>query len=328
MSQIVQQFDPSQGTKEFTAPNGAANGALVFWNESNISVELTFSDSTNMYLPAWYHRKKCGATGSVNVALAVNTMLNQANPPMSAIVVEAYASGESTPNDGPLVRQTNGNVQATVTQTNLVNSTGLPPATIVVFAVPSGDNNANGAVNLNNIGQFTLGDSLYNGSLLCIGTDTSEASLTHNALTLFGLSNNNVQIMTSVVSINGGTSGTATLYQDFQGAVKRVLIVLSNFRTGAANQTIALPTPFISNAKIDAGGIGTSAQTGGMQLLNGGVAQNIDVVTALAALGGTRTSQTTIYQYSFGYTTHPFDTIQFPLGSTVAYTGTILIEGN
>lgn len=170
MSNVVKQFDPSQGGTQFTAPNSAVNGALVFWNESNISLDLEFADGSDMYLPAWYHRKKCGATGSVNIVWSVNTQLASPQPPMSAVVVEAYASGEHAPNDGPLVRQANvGNVLNTVggSGTSIQNDNNLA-GTSIVEATVAGDGAS--AVTLTNDAQMNLGSALHPGGLQMTGS--------------------------------------------------------------------------------------------------------------------------------------------------------------
>src|ERR1700738_1905950 len=49
----------------------------------------------------------------------------------------------------------------------------------------------------------------------------------------------------SPTTLNGSTSGTAKLYQVFQGAFKVCLVRASNFRNGGGSaQTIVLPTAF------------------------------------------------------------------------------------
>lgn len=139
MSTIVAQFDPTTSTStQFAAPNSSANGALVFFNESQQSIILSFSDGSNMYLPAWYHRHKCGSFGSVNVSWVIHATLNSGSPPLSVVIVEAYAQGEHFPADGPLVRQANGDTTSTVTGSTLVN-TGNPPGTQNIIQIAASD---------------------------------------------------------------------------------------------------------------------------------------------------------------------------------------------
>jgi hypothetical protein len=139
MGSIVAEFDPTASTAaQFSAPQSAANGALVFFNESQNSLTLTFADKSTMYLPAWYHRHKCGSTGSVNISWVIHTTLNSGSPPMSMMIVEAFSQGEHFPADGPLVRQTNGSTNSTVTGTTLVNS-GNPPGTADIIKITPSD---------------------------------------------------------------------------------------------------------------------------------------------------------------------------------------------
>lgn len=128
--------------------------------------------------------------------------------------------------------------------------------------------------------------------------------------------------------ITGGTSGTADIYQWGIGTVKRVLIILNNFRTGVSAQSKALSTPFTALAQIRTGGIGNSANVGGVQLLASGTPQNIFTATALNINGNTAASTPVFYSYALGECFTPFDTIQFPGGSTAAHTASIIIEGS
>jgi hypothetical protein len=165
MSSIVTSFNPTTDTStSFTAPNAAGNGALVFFNESNISLDLTFADGTSMYLPAWYHRHKCGATGSVNIQWDIHQILNQNNPPISEVVVEAFDAGETFPADGPLVRATNvGNTTPLSSSTTAIANTGNPPGQAIITAQPSdaasatwsADNSGNLVIKGDNAGTLT-----------------------------------------------------------------------------------------------------------------------------------------------------------------------------
>lgn len=435
MSQIVKQFDPSTaGTTEFAAPNSAANGALVFWNESNISVNLTFANGSIIYLPAWYHRHVCGATGDVNIQWATNTQLSSALPPMSAIIVESYAAGEKFPLDGPLVRQTNGD--ASVSNATSVTNTGFGINTQFLFAEVSGD--TSGSFIATNDGTLQLGNTSENGQLTIKGRDlqsvlinndfinvndnlgNTRAFLGINGLSIesaagpilatlggagklslnnaagstilsldfngikgsgkgtlhFGqvaasdtldtdgsgnpyfksastgtgsvnfqpnLTGTNILTVTNTklsilngaaidfetagLVLNGGTSGTATLIQDCIGLIKRVLIILNNFRTAGAAQSIALPAAFTAEALVRTGLIGTSATNAGVGFLAGVSNVQVAITTTLAAAGATTTSQNFIYAGSYGEVLGAFDTIQFQSGGTAAHTGLIIIEG-
>lgn len=172
MSSVVTVFDPATNPSEqFIAPNGAANGALVFFNESNNSLILTFADGSTMYLPAWYHRHKCGASGSVQVQWAIHVTLSSAAPPISQIIVESFAQGEAFPADGPLMRQANvGNQLPLSSSTQAVINDGNPINTTVVEATVAGD--AGSAVKLTNDAILVLGNATHAGSLTTVGPAT------------------------------------------------------------------------------------------------------------------------------------------------------------
>lgn len=178
MSDIVTTFDPStMDSTSFAAPQSSANGALVFWNESNNSLELTFGDGATMYLPAWYHRHKCGATGNVNVTWGIHATLSSASPPVSEVLVEAYDAGEKFPADGPLVRQTNiGNdVNTNVTSTNGIDNEGNPVGTSIIKSIVSGD--ASTAISWTNDAILINGDAAHPGTVsLDNGTITTDGS--------------------------------------------------------------------------------------------------------------------------------------------------------
>lgn len=136
MADIVTAFNPaSTDLTKVSVPQSARTGGIVIWNESNISLNLTFQDGTTMYLPGWYHRHKCGYAGDITWAL--RTTLNSPNPPTSEVIVEMYTSGEHFPSDGPIVRQTNGSAAAQVTSTNQIVNTGNPPLTNIITAQPN-----------------------------------------------------------------------------------------------------------------------------------------------------------------------------------------------
>lgn len=172
MSDIIASFDPSTNQNaQFTAPSGNVNGALVFFNESNISLDLKFADGSALYLPAWYHRSKCGATGSVNITWDVRQILSSGSPPISQIIVESFRQGESFPADGPLVRQANvGNTVPLSSSTQAIVNDGNPASTNLIEATVSGD--ISSAVKMSNDAVFVLGNATHPGSLTAVGAAT------------------------------------------------------------------------------------------------------------------------------------------------------------
>lgn len=165
MSNIEFSFDPSvSSSNQFPAPNSAANGNIVFWNESNISIDLSFQDGTTLYLPAWYHRHKMGFTGNVNVQWAVRAVLNSGTVPLSEVVVESYDEFEDYPPDGPLVRQANGETNATQVGSTLVN-TGNVPGTPNIIEIGNTGVGGTNITTLNNSGNFVNGNAAYPGTV-------------------------------------------------------------------------------------------------------------------------------------------------------------------
>lgn len=156
MSEQVTTFNPAtlQATS-FTTPFSAGDGTLVFWNESNISLNLVFQNGDTMYLPAWYNRHKTGASGSVYIQWAVHTVLNSGLAPTSEVIVEAFNSYEDFPGDGPLVRQANGDTNTTNVGDTLVN-TGNTPGTQIINIQPSDVTGVNPTISADNSGNVTI----------------------------------------------------------------------------------------------------------------------------------------------------------------------------
>ncbi len=115
---VVAQFDPSTLSSDtFTVPTSAANGKMVIYNESNISLQLTFQSGDTAYVPAWMAMIYPSPPGNVNITWAVHTVLNSSSPPLSLVIVEIYSQGEFVPGTFPLtlVRQSNvGNSVGTI----------------------------------------------------------------------------------------------------------------------------------------------------------------------------------------------------------------------
>jgi len=125
-----------------------------------------------------------------------------------------------------------------------------------------------------------------------------------------------------VTPLSGSTSGTATLYQPFQGTFKLVFVVLANFRNGGGSaQTIALPTPFTAAFYIASGDINS------MQMMSSASAQSINIITALASAGGAASGSTTFGSYSLGACNHAADTLSFNGSNASTHTGVLMIAG-
>ena len=125
----------------------------------------------------------------------------------------------------------------------------------------------------------------------------------------------------SAVTLSGGSSGTATLYQWLNGTVKSVIVRFNNFKTAGSAQNLVLPTPFTTCAQW------RTSQTGTFSLTLSGTAQNLGIITALSASGGTVTIQTTAAGYSIGDIGSGFDTIKFAASDSTGRFGQLVLRG-
>lgn len=148
----------------------------------------------------------------------------------------------------------------------------------------------------------------------------SNASWDGNGIqTLLGL-----KVNPTGTTINGGTSGSATLYQPFQGTFKLVVVNCSGMRTAASNQDIAIPTPFTSTAIVLTGNLGNSQA---LNLLSSGSAQNVAIVTTWSASGGSGSAQANFFGNTYASINHAFDTVRFISGAAGGATGLVFIAG-
>ena len=264
MSSIVTVFDPQTTTSDsFSAPQSAANGSLHFWNESNIGLSIKFSDGTTMYVPGWFHRHKCGATGSVNITWTQQNQLVSNTPPLSEVIVEAYDSGESFPADGPLNRQTNiGNAIGLATSATSIANDGNVAGTPIVEATVAGD--VSSAVTWTNDGQLINGNAIHPGSVSLDNAKISSdgaGNLTANGLTAgnFLVADNTCTVLNGLFFPNGairqivagniGSSGAHLINLPWNDIVYRVCITPNNAASGvyfvsaknATNVTINVP---------------------------------------------------------------------------------------
>ncbi len=131
------------------------------------------------------------------------------------------------------------------------------------------------------------------------------------------------QVDNAAATTLSGTTGTATAYMPFQGPhYKKVLLWLNGFQnTSGSTTALTLPTAFTSGGKVETGSLHI------IELRVGTSAQNINVITSLAAAGGATTTQTYIKDKSFGYFEAAIDHIGFQSGGSGAITSLVIIEG-
>jgi|SRR6266487_5251618 len=127
------------------------------------------------------------------------------------------------------------------------------------------------------------------------------------------------------VVLNGGTSGTATLYQVVQGTFKYTLIVLNNFRTAGAAQQITLPTAYTFGAYI------RTSEGESMSVRSGGSDQTVRVMTgfpgAVGNIGVTGTGAV-FSGWNFVHVVTGFNQYNFGASWGAARTGFVIIEGS
>jgi hypothetical protein len=127
------------------------------------------------------------------------------------------------------------------------------------------------------------------------------------------------------ITINGSTSGSATLYQPLQGSVKLAVVTLGNFRNGAAgDQNLALPTAFTAHM------LGLTSDSGPFDLKSGGTNQTVWTHTALpgsAGATGSNASGTELNGISIFHCDTAFDAIGLWGSQSSGHTGMIVLFG-
>jgi len=333
MSITLSTIDLSTATQPYTVvipSNLQLNqiGWIEFLNESPYKISL-IAGSVNIPITAWLDYPVQVSNNNVILAgfslpLVLSWMLltNVDNVPTSLDIV-VYFRGETPSSTSPfgLTRQ----VASTVVNAVAVTNTGFPAGTPIVSGQPAGDTNF--PTLIYNSGSAIFGDSLHSGSVQVLDTGGNATSIQGPNIQLFNNSGGFLEIALSSVSVNGGVSGSATLWQDFQGNIKRTLILLNAFRTGASAQQLIFPTPYTAGCFIRVGNTGTSATNAGISLLNGASLQNMQLFVTLSATGNAGTTATSIFSGTNGECESAFDRVQFQASGTVGHTGFIEIVG-
>lgn len=224
--QVVTIFDPSiTSSDSFSVPQSSANGKMVVYNESNISLQFTFQNGYSAYVPAWMAVLFHGPFGNVNVTWEQQTILTGAGQaPLTQVVVEVYDCHEPIPGTYPaaLVRQTNiGNSVPVSTSTSNIVNDGNASGTQVIEATVSGD--ASSAVVLTNNAAVTLGNATHNAAVTLTGniTQTGNQSITGN-VTVAGTTSMTLGTGHTVLATGGGAQthfDDAKIYTDGNGTL-------------------------------------------------------------------------------------------------------------
>ena len=127
------------------------------------------------------------------------------------------------------------------------------------------------------------------------------------------------------VTINGSTSGTASLYQPLTGIAKIVIVTLTNFRNGnAGDQVLTIPVPFTNWS------VGFSFGSGPFHLNKAGSAATISQLSSLPSSSG---GQGGVVTGTAGgnnnnvFGTPSIDAVGLYGSQSVAYTGFIALFG-
>jgi hypothetical protein len=250
---IVQIFDPATLAKDtFVVPQSSANGKIVIWNESNISLMLSFQDGSTAYVPAWCATLFCGRTGSVNITWEQQATLSSLAPPLSQVVVEVYPQGEPVPGTFPMALSRQSNVGNTVNTTGgtatSIQNDGNVAGTSVVEATVSGDGTS--AVELQNNGNLTLGNATHHGH---ISSDNAKfqtdgnGNLTINTLSsgvaTQGIAITNVGSVPDLAGVSYNTTGVGI---EADGAVTTALGLLTANSLGSQLLMMLLDNKFIN----------------------------------------------------------------------------------
>jgi hypothetical protein len=238
--QIVATFDPSVLTTDaITIPQSAANGTLVVYNESNIALTFTFQNGDSDYVPAWVGQKFRIEGTNVNVTWQHQSILSSIAPPLSQVIVVAYACGEPVPNGFPvaLSRQANiGNIIQTFAAavvpfvTSLVND-GNAAGTQMIESTVAGQSTS--SVNVTNDGIWILGNPAFPG-LLSSDNATFKTDGLGN-LTVKGLT------VTNNLTVAGNFTASNGISRFNVGAQHNQIVSYSTFSfvTNGGSQTVA-----------------------------------------------------------------------------------------
>src|SRR5258708_17945686 len=154
---IVAQFDPSIQPIPNVNANIPHNGKIVFYNESNIGLKLTFSDGVTDILAPWTAQVYClGAIPSPQIQFNQAYTSASTGSPVSLVIGIRYMPSEKVHGTFPiaLARQANiGHAITTMSTSNQVNNDGNPIVTTFVEATQVG-NAAGSNVALGNDGSY------------------------------------------------------------------------------------------------------------------------------------------------------------------------------
>jgi len=154
---------------------------LRLFNDSGSGLQVNFPVSgIGFQLPAGAWQDVNPQPGESSIDFTVLYLLP--NPPVTLLMVTYYSPNEQLPAMPQLGNSPIGG-GVTIATANNVSNTGQPPFTSIVYGLPSGDNNALGALNLENSGFGQFGDSIYQGEIEVSGPSGNATTITNDNIT-------------------------------------------------------------------------------------------------------------------------------------------------
>jgi hypothetical protein len=194
------------------------------------------------------------------------------------------------------------------------NSLQLGPGIVIQGSTGPGPTTTSNILGVSNPGGITQLQAHSVGNQVQI--------LDKNGATLSTIDANGcINMVGKIQTVNGDTSGSMTIQEIFTGGSKWLIIKQNNYKQAGAAQQFTLTNTFTGPFSI------SNLGCGGMEVLQAGTKQTINVLTAIAAAGGSFTGQTNIQQASFGWCNTNINQIQSQGGYATAHTGVTTIEG-
>jgi len=139
----------------------------------------------------------------------------------------------------------------------------------------------------------------------------------NNVLTLLNM----LKIAGKVTTVNGATSGTATITEYMNGSLKLTQITFSNFRNGSvSNQDTATSVAWNGHGVI------LIDDAGWFAVVNSGTTATMNVLNTFNN-PGTFLTQTILKGYQLVFILSAFNTYRFVANDTGAHNGSLLIIG-
>ena len=294
---------------KFQANNFQEKAHLWIFNESGAGIDCLFQNSNN------YHFLPAGAWGTFEIEpndsqVQVTVAYVIPNPPVSLVQAAYYMPGEKVPQAFTLGNSPIGG-GTTTTGNSLSNETNPANTEVIDIGVPGNTKLMDVFTDhfIWSVLQSGVAHQVLKGQTAGSPLQIGQAGDITDVLGALG-------IAAKVTTLNGGTAGTATLYEILTGTPKLSLVFLNGFRTAAAIQNLTWSVPYTTWCKI-----WIDDTPNNTQFLLAGVAKQMILITGLASGGGTTSTGTGISAYSQGAIQSGFDSMSFPANNNTNRTG-------